>query len=325
MMRFMSRAFPSRRRAEGSALSLLSVLFGRAILALGIWAGAGLVPVASAADGKLLLTGGVSTIDGAAGGGLVPWAVTGSYATAGQWGATASLTQVATQDYRLAVAGAAFSLNDRLEMSLAAQDLDTGSNLAALGLAGLHLRQTIVGLKLRLCGDAVLDSDRWQPQLALGVLHKQADSGALAPTLTGALGAREAGTEVYLSATKLLLAQGLLLNLNLRATQANQGGLMGFGGAQAGSARVHPELSVAWLLNRHVAAGVEMRTKPDNLRHSVLGEGALREDAWADAFVAWAPGKSLSLTLAWVDLGAIVPALQPRRQSGAYLSVQIAQ
>ncbi|HEX5684843.1 MAG TPA: DUF3034 family protein, partial [Ideonella sp.] len=31
-------------------------------------------------NGKLLLTGGVSTIDGAAGGGLTPWAVTASYA-----------------------------------------------------------------------------------------------------------------------------------------------------------------------------------------------------------------------------------------------------
>ena len=42
----------------------------------------------AAGDGKLLLTGGVSSIDGAAGGGLTPWAVTGSYATSGQFGAT---------------------------------------------------------------------------------------------------------------------------------------------------------------------------------------------------------------------------------------------
>ena len=38
--------------------------------------------------GKLLLTGGLSSIDGAAGGGLTPWAVTGSHASEGQFGAT---------------------------------------------------------------------------------------------------------------------------------------------------------------------------------------------------------------------------------------------
>jgi hypothetical protein len=32
----------------------------------------------------------------------------------------------------------------------------------------------------------------------------------------------------------------------------------------------------------------------------------------------------VSVTAAWVDLGAIAPAVQPRRQRGAYLSVQAA-
>jgi hypothetical protein len=36
---------------------------------------------------KLLLTGGVSSIDGAAGGGLTPWAVTAGYAAQGEIGA----------------------------------------------------------------------------------------------------------------------------------------------------------------------------------------------------------------------------------------------
>ena len=53
----------------------------------------------------MLLTGGVSCVDGAAGGGLTPWAVTGSYATAGQVGATAFITGAKTQDYRLASYG----------------------------------------------------------------------------------------------------------------------------------------------------------------------------------------------------------------------------
>ena len=39
---------------------------------------------------------------------------------------------------------------------------------------------------------------------------------------------------------------------------------------------------------------------------------------------AWAPNKNVSLTLAWVDLGRIVPAVNSKRQSGAYVSAQLA-
>ena len=72
---------------------------------------------AGASGGKLLLTGGVSSIDGAAGGGLTPWALTGSYAAAGQWGGTAHASTARTGDYRLRTQGAAFSWNDRVELS----------------------------------------------------------------------------------------------------------------------------------------------------------------------------------------------------------------
>ena len=279
---------------------------------------------AHAQAGKLLLTGGVSSVDGAAGGGLTPWAVTGSYATAGQVGATAFITGVKTRDYRLASYGVALGVGERFELSLARQDLDTGNNLAPLGLPGLHLKQDILGLKWRLAGDAVLDSDRWMPQLAVGLLHKRSDAGALGATLYGPLGSRRSGTDAYVSATKLLLAPGVLLNATLRATQANQGGLLGFGGAQAPGYRLQPELSAAKLLSRQLALGAEYRAKPDNLHASVLGAGALQEDDWFDLFLAWAPNKQVSLTLAWVDLGRIAPALQPRRQTGAYASLQLA-
>ncbi len=279
---------------------------------------------ALAGNGKLLLTGGVASIDGAAGGGLTPWAVTGSYATSGEWGATAHATRVRTQDYALATHGVALAWNDRLELSFARQDFDTGDNLAPLGLPGLRLKQDIAGLKLRLAGDAVLDADTWMPQLAVGVLHKRADAGALAPTLHGALGARQADAELYLSATKLFLPSRVLANLTLRATRANQGGLLGHGGARSSRRQWLPELSLAFLVNRHLAMGVEARAKPDHLADGALGPGALAEDDWLDAFVAWAPNKHVSITAAWVDLGRIAPAVQPRRQTGAYLSAQLA-
>jgi Protein of unknown function (DUF3034) len=275
-------------------------------------------------QGKLLLTGGVSSVDGAAGGGLTPWALTGSHATTGEWGATAFATRLRTADYALGVQGVALAWDDRLELSFARQTLDTGSSLAPLGLPGLRLKQAITGLKLRLAGDAVLDADTWMPQLAVGLLHKRADAGALAPTLHGPLGARESDTEMYVSATKLFLAPRVLANLTLRATRANQGGLLGHGGARSSRRELLPELSLATLLNRHLAVGVEARAKPDHLADSVLGPGALAEDDWFDAFVAWAPNKQLSLTAAWVDLGRIAPAVQPRRQTGAYLSAQLA-
>jgi hypothetical protein len=276
----------------------------------------------SPGNGKLLLTGGVSSIDGAAGGGLTPWAVIGSHATEGQVGATAHATRVRSRDYALTAYGAAIGIRDRLELSLARQDFDTGPTGPALGLPGLRLKQDIVGVKLRVAGEAVLDSDSPMPQLAIGLQHKRTDAGGLAPTLA-ALGASTSGTDVYVSATKLFLAQGLLVNGTLRATRANQNGLLGFGGTGHASHRLQPELSVAWLLRRNLAIGAEYRSKPDNLNPSLLGEG-LKEDDWADLFVAWAPSKHLSLTLAWVDLGHIVPAAVSRRQTGAYLSAQVA-
>lgn len=272
-------------------------------------------------DGKLLLTGGVSSIDGAAGGGLTPWAVTGSYASAGQIGASAYLTRLNTRDHGYTGYGAAFSLGEQLELSVGHQDFDTGATGTALGLPGLHLKLDIVGVKLHVAGDAVLDSDRWMPQIALGVVHKRLDAGGLKPTLE-ALDADRADTELYVSATKLLLAPGLLLNGTVRATRANQNGLLGFGGSGHRSYQWLPEVSVAWLLRKDLALGMEYRVNPDNLNPSLLGDG-LRADDWMDAFVAYAPNKNLSFTLAWVDLGAIVPAVAPRRQRGLYLSAQI--
>ncbi|MGM9484669.1 DUF3034 family protein [Roseateles sp. NT4] len=281
-------------------------------------------PAFAQSGGKLLLTGGVSSIDGAAGGGLTPWAVTGSYATAGEFGATAFVTRATTDNYGLLTYGAAVGIQDRVEISLAKQDFNTESNLAPLGLDGLHLKQDILGIKVRLFGDAVLDSDTLMPQVAIGLEHKKTHAGNLGPTLFGPLGARDSGTDAYVSATKLFLADGVLVNLTLRATKANQNGLLGFGGAQGKGMRLQPEFSIAKLLAKNIAIGFEFRAKPDNLNNSVLGAGALKEDDWKDVFVAWAPNKHFSLTAAWVDLGRIAPAVQPKRQTGSYLSAQFA-
>jgi hypothetical protein len=280
--------------------------------------------------GKLLLTGGVSTLEGAAGGGISPWAVIGTQATQGEIGFSAFASRANTTDYGLNASGVALGWNDRLELSLAKQDFDAGITGALLGVPGLHLKQNIVGVKLKLAGDAVLNSDSLMPQIAAGLQFKSLGSTGLDTTLT-ALGAKRSGVDAYLSATKLLLAQGILVNGTLRVTRANQSGLLGFGAALGGAKRGYellPEVSVAFLLRNNLAIGAEYRKMSNRLQvagnAAGLGDG-LRSSDWKDVFIAWAPSKNLSLTLAYVDLGLIVPATTAkRRQTGAYLSAQVA-
>ena len=287
-------------------------------------------PLAAQADtGKLKLTGGVSTVEGAAGGGLSPWATVGTQASEGEVGVSAYASRAVTRDYGLTATGVAVGVHDKLELSLGQQDFNTGNTGTLLGLPGLHLRQTIVGAKLRVAGDAVLDSDSPMPQIAVGVLHKRLASSGLDGTLA-ALGAKRSGTDLYVSATKLLLAQGILVNGTLRATKANQGGLLGFGATLNGADNgytLQPEISVAYLLSPQLAVGFEYRAMPDKLRRAGAGAGlgaGLEADNWKDIFVAWAPSKNVSLTLAYVDLGRIVPATTAaRKQTGVYLSAQI--
>ena len=286
--------------------------------------------LAHADTGKLLLTGGVSSVDGAAGGGLTPWAVIGSNASETEIGVSSHITRVNLRDYGLTTYGAAVGVYDRVEVSLARQDFSTGVTGTSLGLPGLHLRQTIVGAKVKLAGDAVLDSDSLVPQIAAGVELKSLDSSGLDTTLD-ALGAKKSGADVYVSATKLFLAHGVLVNGTLRATKANQNGLLGFGATLGGANnryRLQPEISVALLLRKNVAIGVEYRKMTNNLQAAGQAAGlgdALRAQNWKDIFIAWAPSKNLSLTLAYVDLGTIVPGFtKQRRQTGAYLSAQVA-
>ena len=291
--------------------------------------------VAHADTGKLLLTGGVSTIAGSAGGGLTPWAVIGSNATEGEVGFSGYATRAATQDYGLNGYGVAVGLHDRVELSLARQDFDASPAIALNGIApfgvtpGQHIQMDIVGIKVKVAGDAVLNADSWMPQIAVGLEHKRVRPGSIGSVLDF-LGTQTSGTDVYVSATKLLLAQSLLVNGTLRSTNANQNGLLGFGAAAPGKNRrsLQPEFSVAYLINKNLAVGAEVRFKPNNLQALGAAAGlgaALREDDWKDIFIAWAPSKNLSLTLAYVDLGRIVPGItQNRRQTGYYLSAQVA-
>ncbi len=288
--------------------------------------------LAQADTNKLLLTGGVSTIAGSAGGGLTPWAVIGTNATEGEIGVSAYASRVKTQDYSLNGYGVAIGIHDRVEVSLARQDLNASPTFALNGFAGQavspgeHIKMDVLGLKVKVAGDAVLNSDSWMPQIAVGLEHKRVDPGSLQGIFT-VLGVKDSGTDFYVSATKLFLGNGLLVNATLRSTNANQNGLLGFGSAMPGknSRSLQPEFSVAYLLSKNVAIGAEYRFKPNNLQPHLSGS-ALAEDDWKDIFIAWAPTKNVSITAAYVDLGRIVSAVTPnqRKQTGYYLSTQLA-
>lgn len=262
-------------------------------------------------SGKLLLTGGVSQVEGSAGGGLTPWAVIGGYGTRDQIGANAFYTRVSLPDYHLDGYGVLVGFYNRVELSIAEQRFDTESVGAALGLGqGFTFKQTVIGLKVRLLGDLVLDQDTWLPQISVGAQYKKNHQEAVVKSV-GALSAE--GTDYYLSATKLLLAQSLLLNGTIRFTKANQIGLLGFGAAGNDDYEAQFEGSIAYLLNRHLVIGAEYRSKPDKL-------AIASEDDWYDVFIAWAPNKHLSFTLAYVNLGNIVIRDEQR---GVYASVQV--
>lgn len=289
---------------------------------------------AQAATNKLVLTGGVSSVDGAAGGGITPWAVIGTNATAGEVGVSAHVSRAVLRDYALTTYGATVGINERVELSLAQQNFDAGPVVGVNGLGfavtpGQIIKMDVLGLKVRLVGDAILDSDTWMPQISAGLLHKRTEPGSISPVLS-ALGAKDSGTDLYVSATKLFLAPGILVNGTLRYTKANQNGLLGFGGALGeNKATLQPEFSVAYLLSKNLAIGAEYRFMPNNLEKVgntlPIPRGGLREDDWMDIFVAWAPSKNLSLTAAYLDLGRIGPALvNDRKQRGVYLSAQVA-
>jgi len=262
-------------------------------------------------SGKLLATGGVSQLEGAGGGGLAPWALITGYGSENSAGANVHYTIVRVPSFLLQSEGAAIGVFDRVELSYAREAFNTGSFGATLGLGkGFTFHEDVFGAKVRLFGDAIYNQDSFIPQVSIGAMYKSTDHA----DILHAIGARNAqGVDFYIAATKLLLAQSLLVNATLELTRANQLGLLGFGGDRDNSYRPEFAGSVAYLLNRRVAIGAEIRTKPDNLRFA-------HEQNWYDAFLAVFINKHVSATLAFVSLGSIATSTP---QNGVYFSLQV--
>ena len=303
-------------------------------------------------DGKVLLTGGVGAIDGAGGGGITPWAVINGYGTRDGINAGVRYTFAYLPDYSLNTIALNLAFYDRLELSYSYNVLPTGGTFDTVGLilnainasdgAGIEpfnttIKMHIYGAKLRLFGDAVYNTQSFVPQVALGAFYKDNQNEELLRTLQAN---KAKDYEVYLAATKIYFPISTLFNVTARYTSANQTGLTGFGGGDRNKREVRFEASIAHLLNKRTAIGVEYAQHGSNLDgRSVeiagldltnvteiiggLGLGLgdtltqLNESDWVDFFFAFAPSKNLSLTFAYAMLGNIT--LTPD-QHGFYAS-----
>jgi len=258
---------------------------------------------------RLLATGGAHMVEGAGGGGVVPWALIAGYGTNRQVGGSAFYTRVNTDDFDLDAYGAAIGFYDRVEVSFARQKFDAGSVVP-----GLTLKMDVIGAKVKVFGDAIYGQDTPWPQVSIGAMHKNNKD----MTIPSAIGARKGSdTDLYVAATKVWLAgvfgRNALANVTLRSTRANQMGLLGFGGDKKGSRSLEPEVSGAVLLTDNLALGADYRWKPDNL-------GVFKEENFGDVFLAWFPHRNVAITGAWARLGSIAGK---KRQDGPYISVQL--
>ncbi len=270
---------------------LLGLLLGCTLLTSTAWAG-----------GKLLGTSGVGSVEGSGGGGLIPWATLAAYSSRDDRGVALTFSRAESSDVAMNVSGIAASFYDRLELSLARQEFEVKAS-------GDKTRQNIAGVKLRLLGDLIYGQ---QPLLSLGLQYKSLLDSAGARAV-GAEGSH--GTDVYLSVARAWLDgpfnRTAFVNFNLRNSEANQLGLMGFGGDE-GDRQWLLEGAAGFYFNRYWATGIEYRQKPDNL-------SALEEDDWASVFVSHFPSKAISITAAYVHMGDVVGL---GRQAGWYLSLQ---
>lgn len=257
---------------------------------------------AKAADGKLIATAGLIQVEGSGGGGIVPWATIAGYDSQDQTSLSAVSSTVNLNDYRLNVLGVTGSFYDKVELGIAQQRFD-------LKTLGGEIKQNIFSAKYKLYGDVVYSPF---PQVSVGLQHKKLLDSDVA-NLVNAKNSKH-GTDFYIAMTKVHLGAvagyNAVWNLTLRATKANEMGLLGFGGVGNNNYEIMTEASIGILFSRHLAVGVEYRQKPDNLN--------LKEDDWYDYFVSYIPSKNFNVTLAWTELGSIAGS---EDQTGFYLSI----
>ncbi|MAS09717.1 DUF3034 family protein [Salinisphaera sp.] len=258
---------------------------------------------AHAVGSRLWATGGVTNINGAAGGGITTWAVLNGYASDTESTVNVAVSSAQVDDFGVETVSIGFNWANRLAVTVA-------QNRLSVRPLDTTIRQQTIGLKLRLAGEALYDRFG---QYSAGMQYTHnADFGI--PAL---LGARDSnGIDFYLAASKVFLAavadRNVIVNATLRATRANQLGLLGFGSARDDDYALVGEFSAGVFLDRRWLLGAEYRQKPDNLE-------AVAEDDWKTLYLVYAPSRLLAFTLAYVDLGRIAGFDD---QDGYFLSLQ---
>lgn len=255
-----------------------------------------------AGDGKLLGTAGVTSIEGSAGGGLIPWATLGTYATREEYGVSVATSKTNVDDYRLSTYGLTFAARDRVELSVARMDFE-------IDPSNTRIRQTVAGVKVRACGDLVYGE---LPLVSIGLQHKMLNDKEVARSVGAD---KTKGMDVYVSTAKAWI-DGIahritFANLNLRYSEANELGLLGYGGPGSGK-KLHLEAAAGVFLTQSLAVGTEYRQKDNHLT-------VFEEDDWMDVFVAWFPTKHLAVTAAWARLGEIATL---DSQNGVHVALQ---
>lgn len=253
-------------------------------------------------DGKVLLTGGVVSIDGAGGGGITPWAVISGYGTRDGINGGLHYTFTYLPNYSLNSYGATVGFYDRLELSYTRSKLPTGSTFNTVGLVAdllpggggetgvepfnTSIVMDIYGAKLRLFGDAVYRSDSLIPQVALGAFYKDNKNKDLLKTLQAQ---DNKDYEIYLSATKIYFPFSTLVNVTGRYTRANQTGLTGFGGPNDDDREIRFEASIATLVAKNTVFGIEYAQHGSNLD----GVGVKIDGMDTDAALSLLPSNGL--------------------------------
>ena len=249
----------------------------------------------------------VTQVEGQAGGGIVPWALLSSGKP------TISATWVDTGDYTLSSVAIQTAIADKIELSYARMTFDAGT--AAGGAFG-QIDVDVLGVKVKL-----MDLNGMTPAVAFGIQYKNTNGNLAFDNFLKGQGADDSDTEFYLAATSLtpIGDRKLLINATLRATRANQIGILGYKSKWEDDYEAQFETSIGMFLNDKTVIGVEYRMKPDNIN-------GLHEQDWGDLFFAYFPTKNMSITAAAALFGDVVAEVNNGEsgsdQRGLYLQIQ---
>lgn len=277
---------------------------------------AGLV---AASLGSGMAQAAVTNVEGSAGGGLVPWALMHPQ------GPLVSYTNVNVNDYKIQSVAIGGTIAGMVELSLGKQMVNAPAVGTALALNN-RIDMTTFGAKVKVVD---MGKDNAVPQIAIGVQSKST-SGAIIDALktAGAINGKS-GTDWYVAATKFVTVGGkkVVLDGTLRATKANQMGLLGFGGGTINNNNNYkwkPEVSAGVFVADNVVLGAEYRAKPNNIGNAAFG---IQENSAWDIFMAYFVNKNMAITAAYANLGQIGPSraavpVMAAKQDGLYVQLQ---